>query len=338
MPDAGLSVDFHGDGHLSGSTGCNSLFGDYQVAGTSIDIGPLGMTRMACANDGLADQEARYLAALDGATSWTLDGQDLVLLGPDGATLMTLVTQPDVIPVPTPSPTPEPTPKPTPKPTAETVVVPDVVGDPEADALVALGAAGLKAGEKTSKYDSDKKGTVIGTDPKAGVVVQRGTRGGLPDLQGPVAVAVADREADREAHPQADREAHPQADREADPQADREAHPQADREAHPQADREAHPQADNDPLGPPEPDQLDPVPLRRRVGRCHRRPGPGRDADRCVRVRHHQRFRGLQHVHGGVHPERVIVDQLRQPNDDRDGLRRAGDCRRGDLSSRRWRR
>ena len=179
VPGSSLSLDFHGDGRLSGSTGCNDFFGDYQVAGGAIDIGPLGTTRMACASDELAAQEASYLAALDAATLWTLDGQDLVLLGADGATLMTLVTQPDVVteptPTPSPKPTPKPTAKPTPKPTAATVAVPDVVGDQEADALVAFGAAGVTAGERTGKYDPAKRDTVLSTDPKAGIIVARGT-------------------------------------------------------------------------------------------------------------------------------------------------------------------
>jgi heat shock protein HslJ len=61
-------------------------------------------------------------------------------------------------------------------PTPATVTVPDVIGDTEPDALVALGAAGLTAGEKTSAYDAAvTKGTVMSTNPKAGVVVQSGT-------------------------------------------------------------------------------------------------------------------------------------------------------------------
>jgi heat shock protein HslJ len=79
-------------------------------------------------------------------------------------------------PTATPVPTPGPTAKPTPKPTPATVAVPNVVGEAEADALVAFGAAGLKAGEKTRKYDSNTTaGDVISTNPKGGVVVQVGT-------------------------------------------------------------------------------------------------------------------------------------------------------------------
>ncbi len=79
-------------------------------------------------------------------------------------------------PTTTPVPTPSPTAKATPKPTPATVAVPNVVGDAEADALVAFGAAGLKAGEKTRKYDSTMpSGDVLSTNPKGGVVVQVGT-------------------------------------------------------------------------------------------------------------------------------------------------------------------
>jgi len=76
----------------------------------------------------------------------------------------------------TPVPTPSPAAKPTPKPTPATVTVPDVVGEAEADALVAFGAAGLTAGERTRKYDSTTAaGDVLSTNPKGGVVVQAGT-------------------------------------------------------------------------------------------------------------------------------------------------------------------
>jgi len=79
-------------------------------------------------------------------------------------------------PTATPAATPSPTAKPTPEPTPATVAVPNVVGEAEADALVAFGAAGLTAGEKTRKYDSTMAaGDVLSTNPKGGVVVQVGT-------------------------------------------------------------------------------------------------------------------------------------------------------------------
>ena len=204
-----LTLVFGTDGTLTGTTGCNSLFGEYDIAGSAVIIEPLGTTRMACTSDQLSQQEAAYVDALGRAASWTMDATGLSLIAEDGSTTVSLVDDPNLpppsptpvmptptptiaptpVPTPTPSPRPTPTPsprptpkptpkataKPTPKPTAATVTVPNVVGDAEADALVAFGAAGVKAGAKTNKYDKAKKGTVISTDPKGGVVVARGT-------------------------------------------------------------------------------------------------------------------------------------------------------------------
>ena len=93
------------------------------------------------------------------------------------------------------------------------MTVPDVVGDAEADALVTLGADGLKAGDKVSAYDGKVgKGKIISTNPKAGVVVQRGTAIDYRRVQGPsthaLTVTQAHGEADRQAHAEADRQAH----------------------------------------------------------------------------------------------------------------------------------
>ncbi len=85
---------------------------------------------------------------------------------------------------PTPKPTAAPTPKPTPKPTP--VVVPDVKGMPEADAIVELDEADLKAGERTRKSnESIESGSVIKTDPAAGSSVQPNTKVDLVVSTGP---------------------------------------------------------------------------------------------------------------------------------------------------------
>ncbi len=182
------TLDILSGDSVTGSTGCNAMFGHLWVAGPAIGIGPIATTRVACSTAELTSQETAYLAALTAAAAWTVEDGELSLFGRDGSSLMTLVAA-TVIPVPSPSPeatatptpeptaspSPRPTAKPTPKPTPGTVAVPDVVGDTEQDALVAFGSAGVKAGSKSSTYDKAKKGIVIATDPKAGVVVKRGT-------------------------------------------------------------------------------------------------------------------------------------------------------------------
>ena len=87
---------------------------------------------------------------------------------------------------PTPGPTPKPTPtaKPTPKPSP--VAVPNVKGMPEADAIVELNDADLKAGERTRKAnESIKAGSVIKTDPAGGTSVKPDSKVALVISTGP---------------------------------------------------------------------------------------------------------------------------------------------------------
>ncbi len=82
------TVVFGADGSLTGSTGCNNLMSDYVADGSSLKVGPVATTRMAC-KDGSAQQtETALLAALEQATSLSIspDGW-LVLQGADGAML-----------------------------------------------------------------------------------------------------------------------------------------------------------------------------------------------------------------------------------------------------------
>ncbi len=76
------------DGTLSGSGGCNTYHAGYTLDGTSLQIGPIASTRMACGGpvDAL---ETAYFAALERVASYRIDGSGLVLLDADGATLLT---------------------------------------------------------------------------------------------------------------------------------------------------------------------------------------------------------------------------------------------------------
>jgi heat shock protein HslJ len=76
-------------GTVSGSGGCNTFNGPAVVDGTSIKIGPLASTKMACANEAASTQEAQYFAALEAATTFELSGNTLVLRDADGAMQVT---------------------------------------------------------------------------------------------------------------------------------------------------------------------------------------------------------------------------------------------------------
>ncbi|MGX6648350.1 META domain-containing protein [Maricaulaceae bacterium MS644] len=66
-------------GEVGGSTGCNTYAAAYTLTGETIDIRPGRSTRMACA-DALMAGEAQFLAALDGVTRLSLEGDDSLVL------------------------------------------------------------------------------------------------------------------------------------------------------------------------------------------------------------------------------------------------------------------
>jgi heat shock protein HslJ len=75
-----LTADFGKDGNLSGNAGCNTYSGAYKVNGDQITIGPLASTMMACEEPaGVMEQETQYLAALQSAATYQIEGNVLQL-------------------------------------------------------------------------------------------------------------------------------------------------------------------------------------------------------------------------------------------------------------------
>jgi heat shock protein HslJ len=84
-----LTADFSEDGKLSGSAGCNRFTGGYEVTGSALKVGQLGVTRMFCGEPaGRMEQETQFLAALQGATTFRMEGSKLELRNADGALLV----------------------------------------------------------------------------------------------------------------------------------------------------------------------------------------------------------------------------------------------------------
>lgn len=98
------------DGKLSGSDGCNSLFGDAAVARDSITFGPIGTTKRACPGmTGMDDVGA----VLTGTVGWRIQNDVLTLTNADGSGLQlqappdgAVVTPPCCKPLVTGTPTP----------------------------------------------------------------------------------------------------------------------------------------------------------------------------------------------------------------------------------------
>jgi len=74
---------------VTGSGGCNTFNGPYEVNGSSIKIGPLISTLKACATPELDQQEQHYLAALQLATTYKVTGSRLDLYRADGGYAVT---------------------------------------------------------------------------------------------------------------------------------------------------------------------------------------------------------------------------------------------------------
>ena len=75
------------DENVSGWAGCNSYTGGFQIDGSSLVIGQIATTRMACPSP--ADTiEREYLAALARVAAWRTEDDEVVLVDADDAELL----------------------------------------------------------------------------------------------------------------------------------------------------------------------------------------------------------------------------------------------------------
>lgn len=93
LAETQITAEFN-NGAVSGNGGCNSYSGSYTAADGAISVSPLAVTMMFCAEpEGVAEQETLYLAALQGAAQYAIDGSQLTLSDADGAPLVVYVAQ-----------------------------------------------------------------------------------------------------------------------------------------------------------------------------------------------------------------------------------------------------
>ena len=76
-PDSGSRISLTFDESMvSGNAGCNTYSASYLAQGNSIEFGPAATTRRACAEELMA-QEQTFLAALESAVKWRIEGNTL---------------------------------------------------------------------------------------------------------------------------------------------------------------------------------------------------------------------------------------------------------------------
>ena len=101
-----ITVEFQEDAQVSGNAGCNDFFGPFETSDGSITIGALGSTMRACSTpSGVMQQETEFLAALQSAATYTVEGNFLEMRTAEDAIAVHMTRVLDVV-VPTPEPTP----------------------------------------------------------------------------------------------------------------------------------------------------------------------------------------------------------------------------------------
>ena len=71
-------------GQAGGSGGCNSYGGSYKVEGTSISFSEITSTKRACTDAQVTEQEQRYFLALETASEYFVEGNQLRITYNDG--------------------------------------------------------------------------------------------------------------------------------------------------------------------------------------------------------------------------------------------------------------
>lgn len=73
------TLSFPEVGMVTGNATCNHFFGTVQIKGNDMKFGPIGSTKMACA-DSVMNQETKYLQALREVEEFTIQEPDHILL------------------------------------------------------------------------------------------------------------------------------------------------------------------------------------------------------------------------------------------------------------------
>ncbi len=90
-----VTLKFGEDGRASGSTGCNSYGGTYQVRGDNITFGRLISTKRACLDQNANQQEQRFLSGLEAANRFRLSSNRLTILSDRGRSALNFVNSSD---------------------------------------------------------------------------------------------------------------------------------------------------------------------------------------------------------------------------------------------------
>ena len=90
LPGTGIVADFGTDGRVTGTSGCNLFFAEYEADERSLDIGAAGMTEMYCLEPvGVMDQEQIFLNLLCSAETFDISDGQLTIQDGTGQSILT---------------------------------------------------------------------------------------------------------------------------------------------------------------------------------------------------------------------------------------------------------
>jgi len=78
VPGTAITAAFNAAGEVSGDASCNTYKGVYTVKGNALTIGPLTTTQQVC-DETVNSQEQAYLAAFQSASTFAINGHQLVI-------------------------------------------------------------------------------------------------------------------------------------------------------------------------------------------------------------------------------------------------------------------
>lgn len=90
-----VTLKFGEDGRATGSTGCNSYGGTYQIRGDNISFSRLISTRRACLDQNANQQEQRFISTLESANRFRLSANRLTILSDRGRNTLNFVNNSD---------------------------------------------------------------------------------------------------------------------------------------------------------------------------------------------------------------------------------------------------
>jgi heat shock protein HslJ len=94
IPITKITIEYTAD-QVSGSAGCNTYGGTYEISGDNLTVIDLYATEMGCLEPaGILEQESAYLDALRNATTYEVNGGRLVILDETGAEILVYKASP----------------------------------------------------------------------------------------------------------------------------------------------------------------------------------------------------------------------------------------------------